>query len=212
MMASSPAAPFPADEPFLAAETSPSRSKNETSTRGSAFVATGTLPVAIPSNLPPRPVFARAPLAPGFLRSGHRLAQRRRPRGVRPGRRGSRSFLAGASRLLPVGNSLGARLLQVAAGALADAFYLFLDSLQLACEALLDLIDFGKRLLEFAREIRAHAPKVAHPSADLSSKLRQAFRPKDNHSHYQDDEHFLVTDAKHGGCILPGRNSCPEQQ
>src|SRR5215204_3998862 len=70
MMASSPAAPFPADEPFLAAETSPSRSKNETSTRGSAFVATGTLPVAIPSNLPPRPVFARAPLASASFEVG----------------------------------------------------------------------------------------------------------------------------------------------
>ncbi len=124
-----------AEEPFLAAETSTSRSKNETSTRGSAFVATGSVPGAIPSSLPPRPVFARAPLAPASFEVGTVLLNEVDRAGFDAGRRGSRSFLAGASRLLPVGNSLGARLLQVAARALADPFDLFLDALQLACEA-----------------------------------------------------------------------------
>jgi hypothetical protein len=39
----------------------------------------------------------------------------------------------------------------------------------------------------------------------LAGKLGQAARPKNDQSHDQDDEHFLVSDAKHERCALAGK-------
>src|SRR5215218_3298089 len=145
-----------------------------------------------------------------MLGCGAAVAQRSRPRRGRSCCRGRGSLLAGEGRrLLPVANSLGPGLLQIAARALANPFDFLLDALHLAFERLLDLIDLGERLLELAGEIGAHAPEVTHPSADLAGKLGQPAWSEDDQRDYQDDEHFLVSNAKHGRFTFPGRNSCP---
>ncbi len=82
--------------------------------------------------------------------------------------------------------------------------------MNLALELLLDLVDLGERLLELARQIGAHAAKIAHPTPDLPRELGESTGTEDDHGHDQDDEHFLVTDTEHLRIALAGGDRCSE--